>query len=449
MSEILPKGWISTELGQIVLHRKGKKPESTIQTPKGGYVPYILIDEMEGKPTRSYTDDKTVPIAKGEDILIVWDGSIGKTATGLSGAIGSTIVALTPIIIPSNFLEAFLKLSKPTIEQTSRGTGLQHINQSTFWPLAFPLPPLNEQKRIVSKLDKIMPRIATVKDRLDKVPAIVKRFRQSVLTAACSGRLTESIEEYPVVPFCDLIKSIRGGTTSVPTNEFTNFPVLRSSSVRQGHIDLQDVKYLGREQSTNKDNFITNGDLLFTRLNGTAEYVGNCALVSGIQHSKYQYPDRLYCARLIDKISPAYCVIAFSLPEIRIDIENRAKSSAGHKRISISDIKEMNIPFPPLEEQKEIVRQVDKLFALADRLESHYQKAKARVDKLSQSVLAKAFRGELVITESELAEKDGRNFESAEKLLERILEEKKSLSQSTRGTRRKEENKSSVNSARK
>jgi len=87
----------------------------------------------------------------------------------------------------------------------------------------------------------------------------------------------------------------------------------------------------------------------------------------------------------------------------------------------------MNIPLPPLEEQKEIVRQVDKLFALADRLESHYQKAKARVDKLSQSVLAKAFRGELVITEAELAEKEGRDFESAEKLLERILAEKAKL----------------------
>jgi len=64
---------------------------------------------------------------------------------------------------------------------------------------------------------------------------------------------------------------------------------------------------------------------------------------------------------------------------------------------------------------------------LADKLESHYQKAKDRVDKLSQSILAKAFCGELVITEAKLAEKEGRDFESAEKLLERILEEKAKL----------------------
>ena len=71
---------------------------------------------------------------------------------------------------------------------------------------------------------------------------------------------------------------------------------------------------------------------------------------------------------------------------------------------------------PPLDEQQEIVRQVDKLFALADKVEEHYQKARARVDALAQSVLAKAFRGELV--------PQNPDDEPAEKLLQRIQEEK-------------------------
>ena len=92
-------------------------------------------------------------------------------------------------------------------------------------------------------------------------------------------------------------------------------------------------------------------------------------------------------------------------------------------------------PLPPLDEQKEIVRQVDKLFALADKVEEHYQKAWARVDALSQSVLAKAFRGELVPQDPD--------DEPAEKLLQRIQEEKekmenelKNASRSARGSRR-------------
>ena len=92
-------------------------------------------------------------------------------------------------------------------------------------------------------------------------------------------------------------------------------------------------------------------------------------------------------------------------------------------------------PLPPLEEQKEIVRQVDKLFALADKVEDRYQKARARVDALAQSVLAKTFRGELVPQDPD--------DEPAEKLLQRIQEEKtkmeaelKTASRSARETRK-------------
>ena len=115
---------------------------------------------------------------------------------------------------------------------------------------------------------------------------------------------------------------------------------------------------------------------------------------------------------------------------------NQVKTDGvNQSNINAQKLGNFEIPLPPLEEQEEIVRQVDKLFALADKLESHYQKAKARVDKLSQSVLAKAFRGELVITEAELAEKEGRDFENAEKLLERILQEKAKLAGSKKSSR--------------
>lgn len=139
---------------------------------------------MEGKPIRAYTNDEGTHVASKYDLMIVWDGSIGKTARGIQGAIGSTIAALTPVIIQTEFLNAFLQLSKPIIEQTSRGTGLQHINPTTFWPLSFPLPPINEQKRLAEKLDHIMPKIDAVKERLERIPQIVKHIRQSVLNAA-------------------------------------------------------------------------------------------------------------------------------------------------------------------------------------------------------------------------------------------------------------------------
>ena len=81
-------------------------------------------------------------------------------------------------------------------------------------------------------------------------------------------------------------------------------------------------------------------------------------------------------------------------------------------------------PLPPLFEQQEIVRRVEELFKTADALEARYRKAKAHVDKLTQSILARAFRGALVITEAELARQEGRDYEPASILLERIRRER-------------------------
>jgi len=100
-------------------------------------------------------------------------------------------------------------------------------------------------------------------------------------------------------------------------------------------------------------------------------------------------------------------------------------SGSGPKALNCQRVREIDFILPPFQEQKEIVRQVDKLFALSDKVEIHYQKARDRVDKLSQSVLAKAFRGELVPQDP--------NDEPAEKLLERILEEKTKMEAELKG----------------
>jgi type I restriction enzyme S subunit len=95
--------------------------------------------------------------------------------------------------------------------------------------------------------------------------------------------------------------------------------------------------------------------------------------------------------------------------------------------INIGDVRAVQVPIPPLSEQREIVRRVEALFRFANQIEARYRQARAYVDKLTQSILAKAFRGELVQTEAELARREGRDYESASALLERIRQEREEL----------------------
>ena len=95
----------------------------------------------------------------------------------------------------------------------------------------------------------------------------------------------------------------------------------------------------------------------------------------------------------------------------------KAVKGVAIRGINIGDVRALQIPFPPLNEQHEIVRRVEALFKIADNIEKRYEKAKAHVDKLTQSILAKAFRGELVPQDP--------NDEPASELLKRIQAERK------------------------
>jgi type I restriction enzyme, S subunit len=95
-------------------------------------------------------------------------------------------------------------------------------------------------------------------------------------------------------------------------------------------------------------------------------------------------------------IAPFFLVLALNGPEIRRSIETTARSTSGVHNINGNEVRTFPVCLPPRPEQREIVRRVDQLFALADQVEAHYVKAKQYVDSLKQSILAKAFRGELV-----------------------------------------------------
>lgn len=459
MNDTLPKGWIKASLKDVVVSRKGKKPKNLVSEKREGYFPYILIDEMEGKPIRKYTNDENVPIADKNDVLIVWDGSIGKTATNIKGAIGSTITALTAIVIPAKFLEYFLRTAKPFIEQTSRGTGLQHINPKTFWPLSFPLPPLNEQKRIVSKLDVIIPRIEAVKQRLEKVPNILKLFRQSVLTAAVTGKLTEKWrEEHPEMRNTEVLsdKSIKLINKSKYIKEWGNFEVpytwlcaylgeiadlrlgkmldgsknkgekikyLRNVNVRWFKFDLSDLKEIKITKTEKEILSIKNGDIFICE----GGEPGRAAVWKNGENSM-TFQKALHRVRFRIPFESDFLVYNLKVDAYTQKL-NRLFTGSTIKHLTGRSLALYPITFPPIEEQKEIVKQVEKLFAWADKVEAHYQKAKEQVDKLTQSVLAKAFRGELVPQDP--------NDEPAEKLLERILKEKAKMEMDLKAMKKK------------
>ena len=191
MSDELPKGWTSARLQEIVSAKKGKKPAILRDTSAEGFVPYLDIYAIEKNIVREYAEAKSSKIASKDDFFVVWDGArSGWVGGGITGAIGSTIMALTAQTIESVYLRHFIARQFKNLNTNTRGTGIPHVDPEIFWNLEVPLAPLAEQRRIVAKLKKLLGQVDACRQRLEKMPTLLKRFRQSVLAAACSGRLT-------------------------------------------------------------------------------------------------------------------------------------------------------------------------------------------------------------------------------------------------------------------
>jgi type I restriction enzyme S subunit len=426
----LPEGWESTPLKTLANFRKGKKPNRLDETSWAGAIPYIDIEAFERGNIRRYADpESSVFVDKGE-IIVVWDGArcghVGKAPQ--NGALGSTLGIIEPILIHPDYILRFLQLSYDTINTNPRGIGIPHVEPELFWNLELPLAPLTEQKRIATKVEELLARVNTTKDRLAKVSMILKRFRQSVLTAACSGRLTADwrdkmnvlSEEYQKSTMAD-IGIVSGGITKNSRRESLpmQIPYLRVANVYENLIDLRNVKEIGITPQEFERTVLKKGDILIVEGNGSLDQIGRVAIWEE-QVNPCVHQNHLIKFRASELVIPRYALFWLMSPLGRECLMQAAVSTAGLHNLSISKIERLPISVPSISEQHEIVRRVEAMFELADAVEKRVAAATMQAEKLTQAVLAKAFRGELVPTEAELARREGRPYESASELLTRI-----------------------------
>jgi Type I restriction modification DNA specificity domain len=180
-------------------------------------------------------------------------------------------------------------------------------------------------------------------------------------------------------------------------------------------LDLTDHRFLDVTDQEAACYALREGDLLFTRYNGTIDFVGACAMVGNDIHD-YVYPDKLIRVRVKRSVVvPEFLAVALGARSAREQIEDFVKSSAGQKGISGADLKAVKLSLPDIAEQTEIVHRVEALFALADRIEARCTAARTHAQRLAPQLLAKAFRGELVPQDP--------NDEPATALLARIAAE--------------------------
>jgi len=296
------------------------------------------------------------------------------------------------------------------------------------------VPSLAEQKVIADKLDTLLAQVENTKVRLERILKILKRFRQSVLAAAVSGRLTEEWRSnsdsyihpnadawnWPPVPgdwdvksYSEIVESRLGKMLDKAKNTGIATKYLGNINVRWFDFNLSEVQEILISQAERAELTIKLGDVLICE----GGEPGRCAIWDGRVDEKIVFQKAIHRARVSNFLIPEWLALNLKHDADSLTLEQLFTGTT-IKHLTGKALKKYPLRVPSIAEQTEIVRQVDQLFAHADRIEQQVNNALARVNKLSQSILAKAFRGEL----TEQWRKDNPKLISGENSAEALLD---------------------------
>ena len=452
---VQPTQWRSIPLEDVILRIVGGgTPSKSKPEYYQGEIPWMSVKDMNKHVledtvdhiSQEAVDNSSTNVIPAGTPIIATRMSLGKiVVANFDSAINQDLKALfLPTKIHRDYLVYWYRSVARKIEQLGTGTTVKGIRLEVLKGLEFTLPPLAEQKVIADKLDTLLAQVENTKARLERIPQILKRFRQSVLAAAVSGRLIDSESELKRIKledtwsheveglphwkhyaFKDVVKIVGG--SQPPKSEFCFEPkdgYIRLIQIRDYKSDAFKV-FIPLDKAKRfvaKDDVMIGryGPPIFQILRGL-EGAYNVALMKAEPNPKLMTKDFLFW------YLKNYKLFKF--------IEAGSDRTAGQSGVNKKHLESYPVFVPPIEEQTEIVRRVDQLFAHADRIEQQVNKALARVNNLTQSILAKAFRGEL----TEQWRKDNPELisgeNSAEALLEKIKAER-AINQPRKKTRK-------------
>lgn len=466
----LPKGWVWTTLGVIIDTSKGKKPKQLNGKNSKFNIPYITIQGFEHKIFKKYTNGIGCEYCNEKDILIVWDGArCGLVGKGVAGAVGSTIAKINTYDINRLYIYYFLRLNYNYINTNSKGVGIPHVDPNIFFKVPIPLPPLNEQQRIVSKIEELFTNLDAGISALTQLKKKLKNYRQSLLKYTFEGKLTEEwrkTHEAELEPASVLLEKIK---EEQKKNGKEKKRIYRDNSIDDSKlyelpegwvlVRIGEISKINMGQSPPGDSYNKKG-IGIPLINGPVEF--GPSPFSKTTKSKFttnpkklcKKGDLLICVRGsttgrmniagfdacigrgVASIRSFYnqSYLIYYIHSIEKLIFNLGTGST-FPNVTIGILNNLPIPLPPLLEQQQIVEILERQLSIIDELEKIIKINVKKAERLRQSILKNAFKGSLVPQDP--------TDEPAHLLLERIKAQKEK-----KNNRKSKKNKTDSNQTR-
>ncbi len=473
----LPKGWVSTSVGEIYDIVGGGTPSTSIEEYWKGDIAWITSADICGlkdiqprkQITKAAIGNSATNLVPAGSLIVVTRVGLGKVALAKMPLCFSqdsqALIGDSYSIYPDYSLYS-LAQAVQVFKYQNRGTTIAGVTKKQLSELPFALPPFPEQQRIVAAIEQQFSRLDAGVAALRQAQAKLKRYRAAVLKAAVEGKLTESWRaEYPSTETASQLlerilperrakweadlqakgKDLAKAQYVEPAkSDVENLPALPGGwcwatveqicSLQRGRFSVRprnDPRYYGGSYP-----FIQIGDLpenggnivsFRQTLNDkgykvSREFPVGTVLVSiaasigstGILTFRSCFPDSLVGIVCQDFSTSRY--LEMFLQTQRLELKAQSYASGGQPNINLPILQKLTIPLPPLTEQEQIVAEVERRLSVISQLESTVEANLKRAERLRQSILKEAFAGRLVPQDPD--------DEPASVLLERIRKER-------------------------
>ena len=332
-----------------------------------GMIPWIKIGNIKGKYvneadeyiTQAGLDGSSAKLLSKGTVLYTIFATLGDVGVlGIDACTNQAIAGLTikdEKLLNTDYLYYYLKSKKKFVNSVGRGVAQNNINMSILRSFELPLPELSKQKDIVEILDKVAAIIEARKQELQKLDDLIKaRFVELF------GDPIKNPKGWEVVTIGDIVTEVRYGT-SRPAVEGGKYPYLRMNNLTSdGHLDLNDLKYIDIPDDEIEKCVVRKGDVLFNRTN-SIELVGKTAV--------FDLPNDMIIAgyiirvRLNERILPEVLSQYMNLEALKDILRSMAKGAVNQANINAQELQSIKVYIPDMGTQKKFIEmkeQVDK-----------------------------------------------------------------------------------------